>query len=87
MADDKALFLRRYQTRIEEAETGRSVDKWYTIYVKKGEAVFLTKIENIEKYNKFCSNYYEPLRDAFNIDDDGMADHYELYINLSLIHI
>jgi hypothetical protein len=78
-SDNKALFMRRYGSRIQQTNCCWSKDKWYALYTEKGEAAFLDKLEDEENFAEFCGRYYDLLREAFNIDSCGMYDYYEKF--------
>ncbi len=76
---EKTMFLRRYETRIQRLNDFRSLDRWFELYTTKGEDEFLDELEDKEIYNDFCRKYYDILREAYNICSAGMRDYYELY--------
>jgi hypothetical protein len=71
------LFYRRYASRIQNTFSYRSLDKWYELYLEKGEDVFLDELEDEENFMIFCRRFYDILREEYNICSAGMRDSYE----------
>lgn len=80
-SQDDELFMRRYGDRILAVEDYRSMKSWIKLYKNKGEIVFLNVLEDAESYTRFGKKFYDVLRDAWNIDGEGMNDQYQIYKN------
>ena len=75
-----SMFLRKYAKRINECDAWQhSIDESYEIYKEKGEDLFLTKLEEREDFDEFCSEYYDFLREHYNACGGLMWDEFELF--------
>lgn len=82
MADTEEykIFLKRYRKRIQSVNDWQfTVENAYELFKEEGEDRFLEVLEDKEGFTEFCNNYYDILRERFNICGGGMRDHYQMY--------
>jgi hypothetical protein len=75
--EDYQLFLRRYEMRIQYLDDySFTNEKAYKLFKEKGEDHFLQELEEKERYNNFCHEFYDILREQWNACGDLMWDEF-----------
>jgi hypothetical protein len=72
-----AKFLEEYVPLYEDLELYESDEELYEMFKAKGRKGFNTFLAERRKFNRFCQEFYDDLREMYNICSAGMDDEFE----------